>query len=60
MQEGRKEMENSTLLNTLMHLDNEYGVSGDETAVAAVLRQEMEGLYDEYKADPMGNKYFIK
>ncbi len=53
-------MSNSTLLNTLIHLDNEYGVSGDETAVAAVLRQEMDGLYDEYKADPMGNQYFIK
>ena len=35
-------MSNSTLLNTLIHLDNEYGVSGDEPAVAAVLRQEMD------------------
>ena len=58
--EGEDNMSNSALLNTLIHLDNEYGVSGDETAVAAVLRQEMEGLYDEYKEDPMGNQYFIK
>jgi endoglucanase len=53
-------MYRETLLETLKHLDGEYGVSGDETGVAAVLRQEMEGLYDEYMEDPMGNQMFIK
>lgn len=53
-------MSKESLLSTLKHLDNTYGVSGDETAVAAVLRQEMEGLYDEYVQDAMGNQMFIK
>ena len=33
-----------SLLQTLKNLDNTYGVSGDESAVAAVLRKEMKGL----------------
>lgn len=53
-------MSRESILQTLMNLDNEYGVSGDETAVAAVLRKEMEGLFDEYIEDPMGNQMFIK
>lgn len=50
----------TTLLKTLMHLDNECGVSGDERLVAAALREEMEGLYDEWMEDPMGNQIFTK
>lgn len=53
-------MKENTLLNTLMNLDNAFGVSGDETDVAAVLRKEMEGLYDEYMEDALGSQYFIK
>ena len=53
-------MVNKILLDTLSHLDNAYGVSGDETAVAAVLRKEMEGLYDDYKENALGNQIFIK
>ena len=53
-------MEYESLLQTLKNLDNTYGVSGDESAVAAVLRKEMEGLYDEHIEDPMGNQIFIK
>lgn len=49
-----------SLLQTLKNLDNTYGVSGDEAAVAAALRKEMEGLYDEHIEDPMGNQMFIK
>lgn len=53
-------MFDNTLLNTLYKLDNTFGVSGDETDVAEVLRAEMEGLYDEYMEDAMGSQYFIK
>ena len=49
-----------SLLQTLKNLDNTYGVSGDESAVAAVLRKEMEGLYDEHIEDPMGNQIYGK
>lgn len=53
-------MFDNTLLNTLYKLDNAFGVSGDETDVAEVLKAEMEGLYDEYMEDTMGSQYFIK
>lgn len=53
-------MFDNTLLNTLYKLDNAFGVSGDETDVAEVLRAEMSGLYDEYMEDAMGSQYFIK
>lgn len=53
-------MSQKDLLNTLISLDNEYGVSGDETLVAKVLKKEMEGLYDEYMEDAMGNQIFIR
>lgn len=48
------------LIRTLTKLDNAFGVSGDETDVASVMREEMEGLYDEYMQDAMGSQYFIK
>lgn len=49
-----------SLLKTLKNLDNTFGVSGDETAVAEVLCKEMEGLYDEHIEDALGNQIFIK
>lgn len=48
------------LLNTLTKLDNAFGVSGDESDVARVMKEEMEDLYDEYMEDAMGAQYFIK
>ena len=48
------------LLNTLTRLDNAFGVSGDESDVARVMKEEMEDLYDEYMEDAMGAQYFIK
>jgi endoglucanase len=53
-------MATTTLLNSLMLLDNAFGVSGDEEEVAKILRDEMAGLYDEYQEDPLGSQYFIK
>ncbi len=53
-------MKENTLYKSLYLLDNAFGVSGDEENVAAVLRQEMEGLYDEFLEDPLGNQMFIK
>lgn len=53
-------MSKESLLNSLIELDGAYGVSGDETAVAEVLMREMEGLYDEYRTDALGNRYFLK
>lgn len=53
-------MNDSSLLNSLIKLDNVFGVSGDEEDVAKVLMQEMEGLYDEHIEDPLGNQLFIK
>ena len=51
---------NSRLAGYLMKFDNEFGVSGDETRVGDLLKTEMEGLYDEYIEDPLGNRFFIK
>ena len=53
-------MKESTLMKSLVLLDNTFGVSGDEENVSEVLRQEMEGLYDEHIEDPLGNQLFIK
>lgn len=51
-------MEN--VISTLKTLDNIIGISGDEAEVALALKSEMEGLYDEYFEDVLGNQYFIK
>ncbi len=53
-------MKNHTLLETLKNLDDAIGVSGDEEKVAKVLKEEAEGLYDEYFEDGLGNQYFVK
>ncbi|SCK00995.1 Putative aminopeptidase ysdC [uncultured Eubacterium sp.] len=53
-------MYSETLLKTLINLDNVTGVSGDEKAVAEMMKKEMEGLYDEYIEDPMGTQIFIR
>lgn len=53
-------MKGQTMLETLKHLDNTFGVSGNEEEVAIALQEEMEGLYDEHIEDPLGNQIFIK
>ena len=53
-------MSDNTLFQTLYNLDNTFGVSGDEEYVAAALKKEMEGLYDEHFEDAMGSQYFVK
>lgn len=50
----------NNLFNSLFRLDNAFGVSGDEENVANVLKEEMEGLYDEHVEDALGNQLFIK
>lgn len=56
---GEKKYSES-LYKTLLKLDKIYGVSGDEDRVAAAMREEMEGLYDQHMEDPLGNQFFIK
>ena len=52
--------EKTRLGQYLLKFDNELGTSGDETRVGDLLKAEMEGLYDEYINDPLGNRFFIK
>ncbi len=44
----------------LGRLDGAIGVSGDEAAVAAVMREELAGFHDEHAEDALGNNYFVK
>jgi endoglucanase len=53
-------MEENSLIKSLFRLDNAFGVSGDEENVAEILKQEMEGLYDEHIEDALGSQLFIK
>jgi endoglucanase len=48
------------LAASLAALDSAFGVSGNEEEVAAVLRREMEGLYDEQWTDALGNQCFVR
>ena len=50
----------SRLADYLMKIDNVIGVSGDESRVGDLLKAEMEGLYDKYIEDPLGNRIFIR
>ena len=49
-----------SIIKTLTNLDNAFGGSGNEEEVSAVMRNEMEGLYEEHTEDPQGNQIFIK
>lgn len=53
-------MKDSNLYKTLYRLDNAFGVSGDEGEVARIMRDEMEGLWNEHFSDPLGAQYFVK
>ena len=48
------------LKELLFNLDNAIGVSGYEAPVAALLKEEMQGYYDEYTEDALGNQIFYK
>jgi endoglucanase len=50
----------ATLADTLIKLDNSFGVTGDEEETAEVLKEEMRGLYDEYFADAQGNQIYVR
>jgi endoglucanase len=50
----------SSLAKTLSVLDNAVGVTGNEEEVARLLKKEMEGLYDEYFDDPLGDQFYVR
>lgn len=49
-----------SLITNLTTLDNIYGVSGNEEAVSSAIKELMQGLYDEFEEDALGNQYYIK
>jgi endoglucanase len=49
-----------SLADTLIKLDNSFGVTGDEEETAEALKEEMKGLYDEYIADTQGNQIYVR
>jgi endoglucanase len=49
-----------SLADTLIKLDNSFGVTGDEEETAEALKEEMENLYDEYFADAQGNQIYVR
>lgn len=55
-----KNTNQNSLARLLERLDNIYGVSGDETLVGKVLQEEMQGLYDEFYEDALGNHVFVR
>lgn len=48
------------LRELLYCLDNAVGVSGYESSVSDLLKEEMEGFSDEWFEDALGNQFFIK
>jgi endoglucanase len=48
------------MLELLSRLDQAVGVSGAEEEVAAVVRDELEGAYDEHSVDALGNNFFVR
>ncbi|MDO5689907.1 MAG: M42 family metallopeptidase [Tissierellia bacterium] len=48
------------LEKSLVHLDNLCGVSGEEELVLEGLKEELEGFYDEFFTDPLGNGVFVQ
>jgi putative aminopeptidase FrvX len=50
----------SSLGDLLIKFDNAIGVAGNEGEVAAAIREEMKGCYDEHYEDALGNNVFIK
>lgn len=48
------------LTELLVMFDNTLGISGDEHEMAEKLKEEMEGFYDEWSEDPLGNQIYYK
>ena len=48
------------LLSLLGRLDAATGVSGDESAVADVIADELAGHHDTHDSDPLGNQFFTR
>ena len=48
------------MLELLARLDAATGVSGDESAVAEIIQDELAGAYDEHEQDVLGNHFFVK
>ncbi|HEX5248875.1 MAG TPA: hypothetical protein VFW14_04345, partial [Gaiellales bacterium] len=48
------------LLSLLGRLDAAVGVSGEESAVAAVIADELAGHHDTHDSDPLGNQFFTR
>jgi endoglucanase len=48
------------LLSLLGRLDAATGVSGDESAVADVIADELAGHHDTHACDPLGNHFFTR
>ena len=49
-----------SLITNLTRLDNVYGVSGNEEAVSIVIGKMMQGLYDNFEEDALGNQYYTR
>ena len=47
-------------LSLLGRLDAATGVSGDESAVADLIADELAGHHDLHESDPLGNHFFIR
>jgi endoglucanase len=48
------------LLSLLGRLDAAVGVSGEESAVAEVIADELAGHHDTHQSDPLGNHFFTR
>ena len=53
-------MKANNLSELLAVFDNALGVTGYEEEVAAALKEEMEGYYDEWSEDALGNQTFFR
>lgn len=53
-------MSKKSLVDYLVELDAIPGVSGAEDAVASYVRSNLEGYYDQFHSDSLGNHFFIK
>jgi endoglucanase len=52
-------MASKNVIELLVSLDNVYGISGEENPVAEKLKMELDGLYDEYYEDALGNQIYL-
>ncbi len=55
-----RENQTTTLPELLERFDNLFGVSGQEDAIGEALFEEMNGFYDEFRKDALGNYIFTR